>query len=448
MLAQTLTKMARGGIYDQIGGGFARYSVDQIWMVPHFEKMLYDNAQLARLYLWTWRQTGNELFRQVAEETLEYLTRDLRHPDGGFYSAEDADSEGVEGKFYVWSLKELVETLGSDLAPIAIDAFGVTEEGNFEHTNILHRALLDGEVAERNGIALSVAGELIERAKHLLLERRAARIRPGLDYKVVASWNGIAIRAFAEAGAALERPDLTEIAREAARFVLDRMRRADGRLYRSWSEGDTRVNGFLEDHASVAMGLFTLYATTGEVVWFREGETITRLIPRLFSDPEGGFYTTADDADPLIKRPKDQMDNPLPSGNSLAAEALLHLSLYTGDSEMRAQTESVIRSGGLLIERYPSAVGHLASVLATMLEGTFELAIVGPDAYAMSRTVWELYRPGMAVAFSETGVEANSVPLLSDRLSPGKTLAYLCKDFACARPVASSAALATLLSKV
>jgi uncharacterized protein YyaL (SSP411 family) len=406
--------------------------------------MLYDNAQLARLYLWAGVELGNSQYHQIAIETLEYLRRDLRHPDGAFYAAEDADSEGEEGRFYVWSHDDFHDVVGAD-GPIAAQVFGVTPAGNFEGSNILHIAMSFSEAGERAGLSPEEVGEVIGRARQRLFEARRLRVRPGLDYKVVASWNGLAIRAFAEAGQTLDRPDFIDDARRAARFLLERMRRPDGRLYRSWSEGSASVEGFLEDHASLAVGLFTLYAVTGEVEWFDAAQALTTLLPEWFTDPEGGFYSTARDAEALIKRPKDQMDNPLPSGNSLAAEALLLSSLYTGDPAPRELVDGVIRAGSILVERYPAAVGHLLSVMAPLERGTRELAVVGPEARFLVAPAWDRYRPELAIAFSTDGAESLSVPLLEDRSRPGHTVAYLCEGFVCASPVSTPEALAALL---
>ncbi len=433
MLGHTLTRMARGGIYDQIGGGFARYAVDDIWLVPHFEKMLYDNAQLARLYTWAAIEFEAPDLGTIATETLRYLERDLSHPDGGFYSAEDADSEGVEGKFYVWSHDEFVEAVGPEDAAIAADYFGVTPPGNFEGANVLHVALTGGEVAERHGIDRPSVSAAVARAAGRLLEARSSRIRPGLDHKIVAAWNGLAIRAFAEAGRAFGDESLVERARRAAGFVLGQMRAKDGRLMRSWAEGQATVPGFLDDHAAVGVGLYSLYAATGEHRWYEAAEQMTDLILHWFSDGAGGFYSTPHDADDLIKRPTDQTDNPLPSGGSLAAEALLLSSLYTGEADRRRHAEDAVRASAALIDRFPSAVGHLLGVVDSMVAGTRELAVVGERARDLAAPAWERFRPGLAVATSESGAEP--IPLLSDRYREGRTLAYLCEGFVCAAPV-------------
>ena len=429
MIGTTLTEMADGGIYDQIGGGFARYSVDSRWLVPHFEKMLYDNAQLARIYLWAGIELGDGRLVDTAQSTLEYMLRDLRHEGGGFFSAEDADSEGVEGKFYTWTWSELSGALGED-AERAAHFFGASPEGNFEGTNILHRASAEPWDDE------------IESIRRRLMEVRRSRIRPSLDDKVIASWNGLAIRALAEAGAALAEPRYLIAAEETARFLLDHLR-VEGRMMRSWREGKLSVPGFLDDHAATALGLFALFAATGATRWYGEAMGLVKELHR-FANPDGGFYTTADDGEPLVKRPSDVSDNPLPSGNALAAEALLLASMYTGDLEYRSQAEAAIRSVALLIGRYPSMVGHHLSLLHGLHDGTRELAVVGPDWESLARVYWRRFRPTIALAGS--AVENAEVPLLANRHMPGETLAYLCTGFVCDLPTSDPEALAVQLS--
>ncbi len=445
MLGHTLTRMARGGIYDQVGGGFARYAVDAVWLVPHFEKMLYDNAQLARIYTWAAAEFEVPDFEVIARETLRYMERDLSHPEGGFYSAEDADSEGVEGKFYVWEYDEFMSTAGPDDGPIAADFFGVTPGGNFEGSTILNVAMTGGEVAERHGVDRSEVTAAVRRVADRLFEARSSRVRPGLDNKVIAAWNGLAIRAFAEAGGAFDQPQLIGRAVAAASFVFENMRAADGRLMRSWTDGRATVAGFLDDHAAMAVGLYSLYAVTGEYRWFEAGRELVDLIPEWFADEAGGLYSTPHDADDLIKRPHDQMDNPLPSGTSLAAEAFLLTSLYTGDPEWRRRAEDAVRSSVMLIDRYPRAAGHVMGVLDSMVAGLRELAVVGPDAVELARPAWERFRPETAVAVSTTGSE--SVPLLADRYRDGRTVAYLCEGFVCDAPVDTTDELRRILNR-
>jgi uncharacterized protein len=427
MLEKTLEEMAAGGIHDQIGGGFARYSVDAHWLVPHFEKMLYDNAQLARLYLWAGIELDRPDFVRVARATLDYMERDLRDPSGGFYSSEDADSEGVEGKFYVWSESELRRVLDAD-AEAVIDYFGVTETGNFDGANILN--VVGDEPPSR-----------LEVIRAQLLERRSSRIRPGLDDKVIASWNGLAIRALAEASAALGESRYLDLATKAAEFVTEHLVEGDT-LLRSWRDGRTSVPGFLDDHAGLAVGLFTLYSATGDVRWY---EHAIRLVGRFdsFSKDDGGFYSTSDETEEsLVKRPSDMTDNPLPSGNALAAEALLIASLFTGEERMREAAESALASVGVLANRYPSMVGHHLAV-AHALRDTKEVAIVGEGWRELASIYWAGYRPHAVLAPSSTGSEL--VPLLAGREPGAETLAYVCRGFTCDLPTSDRQVFATQL---
>ncbi|MYJ15481.1 MAG: thioredoxin domain-containing protein [Acidimicrobiia bacterium] len=430
MLGLTLERMAAGGIYDQLGGGFARYSVDERWLVPHFEKMLYDNATLARIYLWAGEKLRESAFGAVAVETLDYLVRDMRNPQGGFYSAEDADSEGVEGLFYVWSLQELVERAGPSVGQEVAEWFGATPQGNFEGANILTRKS-----------ALAPTPEAVRKAGQRLLEVRSRRVRPGLDDKVLAAWNGLAIRAFSEAGAVLGRDDYLSEARSAARFVLGEMRdRETGRLSRVWAKGKRGGPGFLEDYGAMAAGLFALYQATGEEEWYEQAAGLTRAIPLLFRDPSGGFFATGDDADPLIARPKDLMDNPSPSGNSMAAEALLTLGQYSGETEWWSLAEEAVRDGAILMEKAPSAAGSLLGVAHALDSGPREVALVGPEAARWAQEVQTMLRPGLVLAFGDDpglfgSKDGPAVPLLIDRGEAGRTLAYVCRRFTCDAPV-------------
>ncbi len=322
MALGTLARMASGGICDQVGGGFARYAVDRTWTVPHFEKMLYDNALLARAYLHGFQVSGDTALRRTCEETLEFLARELRGPEGGFLSALDADSEGVEGKFYVWTLDELRDVLGAD-ADAAIAWFGATPHGNFPE-------FPGANVLEARGP--EPAPEVRDRIRAALLMARTARVRPGLDDKRLTSWNALAIAAFAEAGAVLEREDLLEIARGAARFVLAELRGPDGRLLRTWKDGRGRLNAYLEDHAFLLEALLVLYQATFEPGWFAEARAVAEQLLERFADPEhGGFFSTASDHEALVARRKDLEDHPIPAGASSAALGLLRLAALTGE---------------------------------------------------------------------------------------------------------------------
>ena len=426
MVVKTLDEMAAGGIHDQLGGGFARYSVDSHWLVPHFEKMLYDNAQLARLYLWAGIEAGRPDLIEVARRTLDYLIRDLRHPDGGFYSSEDADSEGVEGKFYVWTPDEIRTVLGESGEEI-IEYYGVTESGNFEGANILQ---VVGDKAP--------AG--LDEARERLLQHRSDRVRPGLDDKVIAAWNGLAIRALSEAGAALGDPNYLRHAAEAANFVLDKLELGGG-LARSWRDGRPSVPGFLDDHSAMAVGLFRLFAATGALRWYEKAMTLIERLDR-FERPDGGFYSTDESGESLVKRPVDMTDNPLPSGNALAAEALLMAGSYTGDPTHYERMSSALESSALLIDRYPSMVARHLGVLHSSFARR-ELAIIGPDWQDLAAVYWSRYRPGVTLAVSPDDIA--EVPLLAGRHQDGKTLAYVCRDFTCDLPTPDPILLADQL---
>ena len=418
----TLTAMASGGIYDQVGGGFARYSVDAHWLVPHFEKMLYDNALLARAYLHGWQVTRDALFRTVCEETLDWALREMRGPEGGFYSALDADSEGVEGKFYVWSLDEIRALVGDG----AVEWFGVTAEGNFEGTNILTRGAGDPPA------------ELPE-WRSALYDARKQRVWPGLDDKRLCSWNALMISALAEAGAVLERQDYVDAARAAAEFVLTELRDGSGRLLRTWKDGEGRLNAYLEDHAYVVEALLTLYEATWEPRWFTEGRALADMLIERFADAErGGFYDTAHDHEQLVARRKSLEDNPIPSGNSSAAFGLLRLAALTGERSYEQQAVGVFRLLHEIAGRHPQAFAHLLQALDFHFASVKEVAIVGPDADALARVVRGRFRPHVVLA----GGEPDGVPLMEGREAPG---AYVCENFACKRPVTEPAELEELL---
>jgi uncharacterized protein YyaL (SSP411 family) len=434
MALTTLRRMAAGGIYDQVAGGFARYSVDRRWVVPHFEKMLYDNALLARAYLHAFQLTGEPLFERVATETLDWALRELRQPEGGFASALDADADGVEGSFTVWTLDEVRSVLGADLAPVAIGHFGMTEAGNFEGANIPVRATPD-------------PAELPEiQAK--LLAARERRVHPGLDDKRLTAWNALMISALADAGAALGRDDYRAAAEACAEFVLRELRETRShppRLLRSFNRGRARHPAFLEDHAFLLEALLTLYEATFEPRWFAEAEAIAGQILARFSDPErGGFFSTASDADPLIARRKDLEDMPIPSGSSAAAFGLLRLARLTGESRWEDAALGALRLVHTIATQHPLAFGHLLQAIDFALAPVREVAIVGPGAEVLTNVVRRAYRPHLVVAGSLAGDGA--VPLLTGRTPvDGRAAAYVCERFACLRPVTEATELAALL---
>jgi uncharacterized protein YyaL (SSP411 family) len=425
----TLRAMAVGGIHDQVGGGFARYSVDERWLVPHFEKMLYDNALLARAYLHGWQVSGDKLLREVTETTLDWMVREMRGPEGGFYSALDADSEGEEGRFYVWTLDELREVLG-DQAEAAAAWFGATARGNFEGSNILVRG--EGDPPE--------LGDWRRR----LYAERERRVWPGLDDKRLTAWNALAISALAEAGAVLERPDYLDAARTAAGFVLSELRDANGRLLRSWKDGNGRLNAYLEDHAFLLEALLTLYESTFEPRWFGAArELADTTIARFADDESGGFFETSDDHERLVARRKDLEDHPIPSGNASAAFGLLRLAALTGEHEYEARAVSVLRLLHELAPKHPQAFGHLLQALDFHLSPTREIALVGDDTHELERVVRGSFRPGIVLA----GGEQDGVPLLEGRHPvDGRAAAYVCEHFACKAPVTAPEELERLLS--
>ncbi|HEX2129358.1 MAG TPA: thioredoxin domain-containing protein, partial [Solirubrobacterales bacterium] len=375
MASFTLGHMARGGIYDQLGGGFHRYSTDRKWLVPHFEKMLYDNAQLARLYVHAWQVTGDENHSRIARETLDYLLREMRGPEGGFYSAQDADSEGVEGKFFVWSWDELVAAAGEEAA----EALGATPDGNWEETNVLWqpdaRWRADGDARRR------------------LFELREGRVRPQTDDKVLAAWNGLAISALAVTGRALGMSKYVEAAEGAARFVLSALRREDGRLLRAWRDGRTSGPAYLDDYALMSAALLDLYETTFDVRWFEEARQLSDEMLRLFRDEDGeGFFQTGSDAERLVIRPKELFDNAVPAGNSVAAEVLQRLALYTGDAGYEKAGVSALRAVRDLLTRAPTGFGHALGALDLYVSASKEIAIVGEledkETRALIDEVW------------------------------------------------------------
>ena len=441
----TLDAMAAGGIHDQIGGGFARYSVDGVWLVPHFEKMLYDNALLARVYLHGWQVLGKPRYREVCERTLDWALGEMRGPEGGFYSALDADSEGEEGRFYVWTPGEIRAVLSGagleskEIEPI-LAYYGVSEHGNFEGSNILNIAA--------GAAAPAPAG--LDEARQALYEARSKRVWPGLDDKRLLSWNALLIGALAEAGAALGRDDFLAAAEECADFLWEEMRDDDGRLLRTYKDGRAHLNAYLEDHAYLLEALLTLYESSFELRFFERAREVAEAMIERFGDPErGGFFTTSGDHETLIARRKDVDDHPIPSGNAAAACGLLRLAALTGDARYEECAVGVLRLLAGVAAKHPQALAHLLQALNFHLSGVKEVALVAPGATAeldeLAAVVRAGFHPTVVLAGGVQG--ADDPPLLFQRPAvDSAAAAYVCERFACQAPVTTPADLAAALN--
>jgi uncharacterized protein YyaL (SSP411 family) len=432
MATTTLDAMLSGGIYDHVGGGFARYSVDAFWMVPHFEKMLYNQAQLGAALLHAWQRTGEARYRQVLDETLTYVLRDLRHADGGFFSAEDADSEGEEGRFSVWRKDEfeaVLAPLGPDVVAQAVTHWGVTASGNFEGANILH-------LPKRGEIARPPA---LDEARRLLFEARELRVRPGLDDKVLTEWNGLMIATLAEAGAATGTADWLDAAVAAGEFLLRSLRRDDGRWLRSWqADGGARHLAYAADHAALVHGFTRLAEATGEARWIAAAVEAADAMLDLFWDEEaGGLFTTGHDAERLITRAKDIFDSAIPSANSLAAFALLRLAALTGNERYREHALGIIALVAPLASQHPTAFAQLMAAVDLATTPIDEVAVVG-DRPDLVRAVWSAYRPGAVLAWGEPFPS----PLFESRRDG---LAYVCRGYVCERPSSTAEELTSAL---
>ena len=457
MVRVTLDRMAAGGMYDQLGGGFHRYSTDERWQVPHFEKMLYDNALLLRLYTHAWLVTREERYRRVVFETADYLLREMQHPQGGFFSSQDADSEGAEGRFFVWTWDELVavaEEAGASGGEAVATAMGATPQGNWEGTNVLWFPVPVTAVAQELELDPAELERDVEAVRVRLFSIREGRVRPATDDKVLAAWNGLAITALAEAGRALERPEYVEAAARAAEFVLSNLRSEDGRLLRSWREGRPGRPGFADDHALVAEGFLALYETTFELRWFVEARALADELIRLFHDPErGGFFQAGADAEALVLRPKELYDNAVPSGNSAAADVLQRLAHLTGEPDYERAGVSALRLVRDGMAGAPGGFGHALSALDLYLDRVREVAIVGDPSSAETRALAEevttrRFLPNHVLAVADAGDERarEEVALLLERPKvDGRATAYVCERFACKLPVTEPEALAEQL---
>jgi uncharacterized protein YyaL (SSP411 family) len=431
--------MARGGMYDVIGGGFHRYSVDNTWLVPHFEKMLYDNALLARAYLHGYLLTRDDDYLSVCQETLDFVLREMTDPEGGFYSSLDADSEGEEGVFYVWSQAEVQAALPDpgDFALISA-AYGISAEGNFEGANILQRALNDESLAAKFNLPIDRVRKKLSYAKQALLDVRGARIRPGTDDKVLTAWNGLMLISFAEAARYLGREDYLRAARRNADFLLNSLE-GDERLHRSWRAGAARHNGYLEDYAGLILGLLALYQSDPDPTWYDHAVRLAETMIKRFQDPDGGYFDTADDHETLIVRPKDIQDNATPSGNALAAHALLILAALSGKGRYQDLAEQALGGRQSLMARYPTAFGMWCQALDFAMGPVKEVALLDPEDNnkdnPLAKILWSEYRPYLVVARSGLPPMPGSPALLLDRpLIGGEPTAYVCTNFVCLSP--------------
>jgi len=430
MATFTLDKMAHGGMYDQVGGGFHRYSTDDHWLVPHFEKMLYDNALLARVYVDAYRATGHHLYRRIAEEILDFVVREMRDANGAFYSTQDADSEGVEGKFYVWSLEEFRQVLGEDADALA-EYFDVTLHGNWEETNILHVTRPADENLQSK----------VEAAKKKLYAAREKRVKPGRDEKVLTDWNGLMLRAFAEAAACLGRNDYRAVAEANANFILSKLWNSN-RLLHSYKDGRARFNGYLDDYANLADGLFAIYELTFDYRWIDAAVQVTDRMIEQFWDPDGhGFYFTGKDHESLLTRTKDFFDNATPSGNSVAADILLRLAAVLDRRDYREKAENIFLTAAGFMKQYASGFGRMLAAFDFCVGPSQEIALIGPPESFVS-VLRTRYWPRTVVA---AGPDDRIALLRNRSMVNGQPTAHVCENFTCKRPVTDVTSFERLL---
>jgi len=456
MAQLTLDRMAMGGIYDHLGGGFHRYSTDERWLVPHFEKMLYDNALLSLAYLEGYQATGAPLYRRVVEETLDYVLREMTSPEGFFYSTQDADSEGEEGKFFVWSAQEVQSVLGKELGEVAAYVYDIIPSGNWEGHNILHRTKTEEQDARILHLSEAELQRLLREAKTKLFAVRSQRVWPARDEKALTSWNGLIIDALAQAAQVLGVPAYRAAAVKAADFVLSTMRAEDGRLFRTYSSGSNpRLNGYLDDYAFFVNALVSLYEATFEIRWIESALSLSDvMIDQFWDSAEAGFFYTGRSHEQLITRTKDVQDSSIPSGSSMAALALLRIAKLTGRRDLREKAETTLRAFGGLMASAPLAVGQMLVALDFHVGPVTEFVIVGdpakPDVEEALQLVRKGFRPNKVVALQTTAApDARTnqiVPLLAEKTSRGALTTYICKDFACQAPLEGIEALRAALA--
>jgi uncharacterized protein YyaL (SSP411 family) len=438
MVTGTLDRMAAGGIYDHLGGGFARYSVDARWLVPHFEKMLYDNSLLAVAYLEAFQITGNQEYVRVIRETLDYVLRDMTDPAGGFYSTEDADSEGVEGKFYVWTPEQLVEVLGQDKAENFAKVYDVTEHGNFEEASILNLPKTIAQQAQLLGREEESLRQELAESRQKLFNARERRIHPHQDDKVITAWNGLMIEALALAGVVLQESCYLDAARQAVVFIDEKLRRKDGRLLHTWRNGAAKYDGFLDDYSYLACALITLYEATGEAKYLSQAIADMEVVLTRFSDAgQGGFYYTADDQEALLVRNKELADNAVPSGNAMAALALVKLAKLTGEERYLSAAENTMQAGAEIMQRYPSAAAQMLQAVDFLLGPTYELVFAGdqgPESQGILAEIRQQFLPNKVLAFAGDSLPALTGLLEGKQISPGEPTLFICEGFTCQAP--------------
>ena len=440
MAAKTCREMADGGIYDQLGGGFHRYTVDAIWLVPHFEKMLYDNAQLTRIYLHLFQITKNEFYKRIAIETLEYVKREMLDAQGGFYTAQDADSEGVEGKFFVWTPQEVVEVLGEADAQIFNFYYDISENGNFEEKNILNVKNSIAESAKALNLSEEKLKEILENGREKLFATREKRIKPFRDEKVLTAWNGLMLAAFAEAAAILDNREYFQIARKNADFILENLQK-DGYLLRSWKDGEAKLNGYLEDYANFADALVELFQVSGEVTYLKEAKRLADLmISGFWDENDDAFFFTAKNHEKLPIRSKDFYDNATPSGNSAAVDVLLKLSHLLGEEKYQNYAATILRLIAPQIVRHPQAFGRIISALEFYLNPVKEIVILGEKGNELEKLIFDEFLPNKVLILAENGSKNTEfIPLLKQKEKvEGNPTAYVCENFTCQKPAVSA----------
>ncbi len=448
-----LNEMSKGGMYDILGGGFSRYSTDNQWKIPHFEKMLYDNAQLATVYLHAWMLTKNSHYRKICEETLDFLLNELRHPGGGFFSSLDADTEAGEGEYYAWSLIELQKVV-SDKEDLELfcDAYQISRHGSFEGKNILQLSEPVHELAQKHHLAVDVIEAKLTKVQNKLRSVRATRVRPRTDDKVLVSWNGLAMSAFAEAGRAFSRADYIQTARDNASFILSHLYNDEG-LHRSWREGSSRHNAYLEDYAALILGLLSLYQVDFNHIWFERANALTEEMVSRFYDPDGGFFDTSHQHEALLVRPKDIQDNATPSGNALAVLALLTMNAFQENSAYQQIAEQAIQLVSKISVQHPGSFSQWLTAMDFWVGPITQIAILGknddPGVKILLKLAHETYRPRQIVAVSEFPPETGSPKIFSNRVKINQLpTAFVCSNFVCLRPTTSPVDFAAALNSV